>query len=593
MTRPTRIVAFLALAVIGIIHTAALAQDAEENVVIIEKLPMVLDRPGTTYVMKQDLSCPDSGLLIFADDITVDLGGRVLTYGTGERRNEKVKTYNGLQSGNVGHHGIYAPASPREGKDSPVPIRWNTRRKGIVIRNGTVRHGGDISYSDAVYLTGSTGAEVRDLTIEVSAPDSSAIVGGHQSRIHDCRIIHTGTHVSNRHQQLAVIVSGQDAEIWNCTIEGGPQVGIKALDGSHIHHNDIRQNTTATNGYGVQGYGQKNVHVHHNRIIPTNGPGIHVSEKSVGWRVHHNYVEVRERANREYPKGMDTHGIKLEGCRQAKVYENVVVAVSTKGGSPTPLNFSIQKGSNNEVTGNVFVAKKVTSRERATAIYVVGGDGTGTTITDNVFFTNDRVFECYWTPGRNFTFRNSRFYRLRHEDEITTFYFWNSEPVGDLNFVDCVFGPGLKSDGYKFPKTKERWPADAGYTISWTVAIAVKAKGRPVQGAKVVITDASGKVAAEVRTDAAGKIVRELGQFTVHFDARTREVRKEAFAPYTIHVEATGAAPVIVKLPLEKPAAVSIDVATGKHTVSSAKPKSAPDRNKLIEAAKAAAGPKR
>ncbi len=587
------------LGVVSISVTVAIssAQNDSRAVVTIDKLPFVCNKPDTTYRMTRDLSCPDSGILILASGVTIDLDGHTLTYGTGKKLNEKVITYNSLQSGNVGHHAIYVTTDPRRSKDAPVKVGWNYRFTGVVITNGRIKSGaGGISYSDAIDVSGTVNCEIKDLTIEVDAPDSSAIIGGRKSKIHDCKLIHTGTHVSNRHAQLAVIVSGADAEVYNCTLLGGPQVGIKATSGSEIHHNEIRINVVVTNGYGIQGYGQKNIHAHHNRIIAKNGRGLHVSEKSVGWRVHHNYIEARERANKEYPKGLDTHGIKLEGCREAKVYRNVVVCESTERGNPTPLNFSIRANSNNEVYDNVFVAKKVTPKERATAIYLVGGDGTGTTVRDNVFFSNDRMFEVYWGPGNNFTFRNCRFYRLTATDKITTFYFWNSKPARNINFVDCTFGPGVSPNAYHFPKTPENWPADAEFAVSSTVTLIVASNGVPVPGAKVRTVKSAGGLVGDAKiftTDREGKTRHELRQFSVHFHAKDRhQVGVVKYSPYVLRIDAGEAGTHDVEAWPEKMARIEIDLKTGKRIVTPPTPESAPDLAKIIAEAKAAAGPK-
>ena len=586
--------------VLCLVASGSLADPAEP--IPIEKLPTVLDRPGATYVMAKDLSCNDSGILIAADNVTVDLGGKTLTYGTGVRLNQEVMTYNSLQprrgapGANVGHHGIYAPASPRHGKDSPTPTRWNTKRKGIVIRNGLIRHGdgNGLAYSDAVMVNGTVGCEIHDLTIEVSAPDSSGIIGGGGAKIHDCRIVHTGTHVSNRHQILAAIVAGAGSEVYNNTIDGGPQAGIKAAHGAHIHHNDIRHNATVTNCYGILGYGQKDVHAHHNLIISKNGRGIHISEKSSGWHVHHNYVEVRERANREYPKGLDTHGIKLETCRNARVHHNVVVSVSSAGGKPSPCNFGIAAESNNEIYENVFVARKVTQKEAARALYLVGADGTGTKVRDNVYFSNDRMFECYWTPGNNFTFRRCRFYRLAPEDKITTLFFWNAKPATDLSFVDCTFGPGVSPESYDFPKTTEDWPADAEYTVSYTTSVTVKADGAPVAGAKVqAVKNARGAVAdaKALTANREGSTRHELAQLTVRFDAKTRKASVARHSPYTLRIDAGETGTMDLAVDPEKVASIEIDLKTGEREVTPREELPPPDLEKVVAEAKQAAGP--
>ncbi|HUU43629.1 MAG TPA: right-handed parallel beta-helix repeat-containing protein [Planctomycetota bacterium] len=584
------------LVVLGVLSvcTVVAAQDDAAPApapTVIDKLPFTCDQPGT-YVLERDLACNDSGVHILSNDVVIDLMGHTITYGTGVKLNEKAVTYNSLQSGNVGHHAIYVTSDPRASKDAPK-AGWNYRFTGVVIRNGRIRHGDGegLAYSDAINVSGTVGCEIRDLTLEVSAPDSSAIIGGRSSKIHDCTVRHTGTHVSNRHAQLAVIVSGTDAEIYNCTLLGGPQAGIKALSGAEIHHNDIRQNATATNCYGVQGYGQRNVHVHHNLIIPTNGRGLHVSEKSVGWRVHDNYIEPRERANREYPKGMQTHGIKMEGCRDAKVWNNVVYVESVPGGSPTPLNFDVPRDAGNEVYDNVFIAKKVTEKEHATALYCVAGDGTGTSVRDNVFFTNDRLFECIWDAPQSYTFTRNRFYRLSPTDKITTYYFWNAKPVSGFRFVDCTFGPGLSTTGYDFPvKNPEDWPADAQYAVAWTTTFQVKSAGVPVKDAKIVVTDVRGKTLT-FTTDDRGESAVTLDAFTVKFDAAKREVTREVFTPWAARVTAEGLPAKDVQLPGSASATCIVDMKAGTPVVLPAPPGPVPIPAVCIAAAKARAGP--
>jgi len=388
-----------------------------------------------------------------------------------------------------------------------------------------------------------------------------------------------------------VIVSGPDAEVSDCRLLGGPQVGVKAMSGAEIHHNEIRINVVVTNGYGIQGYGQKNVHAHHNLIIAANGRGLHVSEKSTGWNVHHNYIEARERANREYPKGLDTHGIKLETCSNAKIYENVVVCESTRRGNPTPLNFGIRAGSRNEVYGNVFVAKKLTPKERATAIYLVGGDGTGTRIYDNVFFSNDRILEVYWHPGNNFTFSRCRFYKLNDTDKITTLYFWNTKPASNIRFADCVFGDGIDPQAVHFPKTNEKWPADANYTVSWTLSFNVKAADQPVQNAKITVTDKTGNTVT-LTTDKNGNTRAALDEFTTRFDAAARKAHTKTLSPYVVRIDAPGKPSRTVTLPLTTTTSFTIDLVTGVHQTGAFKDQR-PSLEQLIAKMKKQAGPRR
>lgn len=561
---------------------------------VIDKLPFTCDKPGT-YVLEKDLSANDSGILILAKDVVIDLGGHTLTYGAGEKVNDKAMTYNSLQSGNVGHHAIYVTSDPRASKDAANP-GWNYRFTGVVIRNGTIKSGaGGISYSDAINVSGTIGCEIANLVFEMNAADSSAVIAGSKTKLHDCTFRDTNTVVSNRHAQLAVIVCGPETEVSNCVIDGGAQAGVKAADGSHVHHNDIRQNATATNCYGVQGYGQKDIEIDHNLIIPKNGRGIHCSEKSSGWKVHDNYVEPREKANKEYPKGMQTHGIKMEGCRNTQVYNNVVLCVSVPGGSPTPLNLDVPEDGNNDVHDNVFIAKKVTEKEHASAIYCVYGNGKGTRVRNNTFFTNDRAFECIWDAPQAYVFESNRFYRLSPEDKITTFFFWNAKPVSGFRFVDCMFGPGVSPTAYEFPDTKEDWPKDAEFCVDWTATLKVTSDGKPVPDAKVtaVTTKAAAGDARTYTTDAEGTVKVPVRQFGVYFHADTRKADLASDMPCKVKIDSADAGTYEFEVTIDKTSTVEADLKTKTHKVVPRKDEPAPDVEKIIADAKTNAGPRR
>jgi hypothetical protein len=196
-------------------------------------------------------------------------------------------TYNSRQKGNVGHAGILSPSRP-DATDDFKGFQWGGRLNNVLVHNGKVVDGGSkgLAYSTGVDLGGVTGAELKNVIVEVAADDCFGIKVGPRSEVHHITVNHTTRKVTNRHQQLASIYAGVESDVHHCLVLDGPQEGVKALNGSRVHHNLIKLNTKVTNGYGVIGYGQKDLKIYSNRIENRNGRGIHLSEKSSGWEVY-------------------------------------------------------------------------------------------------------------------------------------------------------------------------------------------------------------------------------------------------------------------------------------------------------------------
>ena len=535
--------------------------------VIIEQLPFIIAEPGR-YILTKDLTAEASGIAIAASDVTLDLNGHTITYGLGVAKTDPagrgVMTYNSRQKGNVGHAGIRLPARPDVTEDWPKGVfGWNPRRTGIVVRNGRVTHGtGEgLAYSPAVDLGGAQGVEVSNLRIDMSAPDSEGLIVGKGGTAQHCTLRHSGTHVTNRHQMLAVIVAGAEAEIARCRIDGGPQIGVKATAGSRVHDNIIEHRATVTNCYGVAGYGQPDVQVFHNRIAPANGRGIHLSEKSRRWRVHHNYVEVRETPNKEYSR-MQTHGIKLEGTRDSEVYRNVVVSVSVPGGEPTPLNLDIHAGSNNAIYENVFYGVKASPDEKAYGVYLVGRDGDGSTIRDNLFYTDGIGVDVNWNGARRMTFTRCRFGRVGAEAPSPFIHFWNVKPSAGHRFVDCTFTDGIDPTTFAITADPPARRAEAGYAIEYSLALSFRRDGQPLGQATATILDTDGKAVFSGRTDRKGALAATLVHFAMRFAGKTAEPVTVRPGPYRLRIVA-GDAVHELTLPAVAPMATTVDHSEG------------------------------
>ena len=185
--------------------------------------------------------------------------------------------------------------------------------------------------------------------------------------IHDNTAISNSTVVSNRHQGKEVIGSLGDVggtKVYNNTIIGGPQFGIRVGEtsgsgGYEIYNNDISQNTKVVNGYSISASGNGSL-IHNNIIHPINGRGIHIpGTDSV--QVYNNTITVKEGPNPELTIGF-SHGIKMENATNAKIYNNNVTALAGVDGSGHAYALDISQYSrlpgNNEIYNNTFLKFK-------------------------------------------------------------------------------------------------------------------------------------------------------------------------------------------------------------------------------------------
>lgn len=540
---------------------------AADGEIQVTKAPMKLDKPGT-YILMNDITVEASAFAITSPDVIFDLNGYTITYGTGvqniigEGKGKGIKTYASwvdywpkskklrkkqpeLKSKNLGHSAISCLGNPAQSQDWPDTFGHNwgngDKAKGLVIKNGRIKQGKGkgLAFSPALLLSGARGAELYNLIVEVSEPDSEALKMGPLSKVYNCTFKDTVTSVSNRHAQIPVVEMNTGCEIYQCFLDGSPQVGIKAADDCTIHDNIIKMRVTVTNGYGVQGYRKSNVHIHHNKIIPYEGRGIHVSEKGSNWHVHHNYVEVRVGPNAEYPLGgrmkMTAHGIKLETTSNSKVHDNVVVSISIVGGFPTTLNIDVKPDSNNAVYNNTFVALDRHNKD-SHAVYLMNTDGASLTIEDNTFYSNRWFFHYYWGGTSNNVFRRCTFAKLQPSTADGFIDFANSKPSINNIFVDCQFdGVDPKVSRIRKKETKD-WRADVAYSIAWSLELQVQNAGKAVANAALTVVDASGSEISAT-TDDTGKVLLDFKEYTVSYTKGAEATEVIEHGKYTISVQ--------------------------------------------------------
>ncbi|KPL01797.1 MAG: hypothetical protein AMK75_03890 [Planctomycetes bacterium SM23_65] len=258
--------------------------------------PYTLDKPNTTYLVPKDIQADSTAFNITADGVTLDLGGKTVTY------NEKAGAPDGGASERL--YGWHATRGP-------CGIRTADGKKGIRIVNGTLTQGKANSTSRPagyypVYLRRPRDAEAAGLNVIYAGAQVSGVLVSdaydgcsvHHNVIHD-----KGTELYNRHRGVEAILfsMGTTTKTSKChhnLIKRTRHVGIKASPKNEIFSNEIRIDSYATNSYGVGYYSQKgasDISIHHNRIFGTgfHPIGIGSGQGYSNVRVYENYVEMR------------------------------------------------------------------------------------------------------------------------------------------------------------------------------------------------------------------------------------------------------------------------------------------------------------
>ncbi|MCZ7644609.1 MAG: right-handed parallel beta-helix repeat-containing protein [Planctomycetota bacterium] len=530
---------------------------------LIDQVPIVIEEPGT-YLLGKDLEAEASCIAIKANDVILDLNGHTLTFGTGVRDSGEsgVITYAGKRKGNVGHCAVVSPGRPDRCLDFPEAFNgWGRSQvTGLVLRNGRIvqGRGEGLQFCECVCLYGASAPELHDLIIEYHAADTTGLATGGGAKIHHVTIKSSSTKVSNRHRVLKAILPGDGSEVSFCRIEGVPHLGIYAADGAKIHHNFIRHRATATNGYGINGYHQKNVELYSNVIIAHNGRGIQVSEQADNWKVYDNYIETRETGG----DFKQIHGLKLERAQNSHIHHNTVLVVSTEDGQPTPLSLGLNAGSKVVVEHNTFIALRV-SKPPAFAFYAIHTNCDDDTIADNTFYSNDWAGGVGDSGAESVTFRRCAFRKLAPEDKVRMIAYKNYQKgLGkDIRFIDCFFEAGLDTKAYDFPKGAS-WSNDGDYAVGWSLELVARRAGKALPGVEVVVSDKDGKEAARVKTDAEGKATVELLEFHVVFDAKAKTIAVAQPGPYKVAVRQIDGKPVdfAATVAPTEPLALELDV---------------------------------
>jgi hypothetical protein len=278
------------------------------------------------YCVQQDLQCSDSCFSVQGSNVTLDLNGHTITYGTGNTANRR--------------HGIIGIACSSSKVDgNPCGDQFNN----FTVKNGKIIQGGGGAYSHAISFGpgGGDGLVVENVEITVSGESAKVIYGTYVGgpKVSGVKAYSTSTKVTNRHQLDGVLIAFHEgvneapAEIWNNELIGSPQGGILVTAaGSKVHHNKVRLNSYYTNGFCFYGWGP-NSEIYNNECDNTQGNdagrGVHVYTSGVS--VHDNVLKVRELPrNAEYNGCVagGAYGIQGENATGLRHFNNKITAIA-------------------------------------------------------------------------------------------------------------------------------------------------------------------------------------------------------------------------------------------------------------------------
>ncbi len=546
----------VAVTTIGLLLAIAPSACADDAIQI--DAPGILDKPGATYVLTEDVTAERTAFMIKGDDITLDLGGHTVTYGTAIGVDRSSGVFLRPTGGEEPFVGV-----PKEGfgggdrftlqngriVQGPQPLadKLATRSGRILDAAGNTPGRSCM----AVYVRGCQGLEIKNITTEVNSRDSDNLYVRDcaDAHIHDNHCISRVREITDRHWPGTGVITVAGVrgpmDIHHNVIDGGGQWGIRVSGGDgltghlvQVHHNIIRHRSYTTNGYAV-GASSPNMQIFANVIKPEAGRGIHLTGSSID--CCNNIVDVREKPNPEYPRTR-AHGIKLEGCRHTLVHHNFSRAVAAEGyGDAAPLDFSVGTHSANRVYKNTVVARREPNAGEFWAasinLYSVH-PRTLTQVHDNVFKTNHLHFRVDWGGARDFNFTGNRFETTGDPQDYRFWLFLQSSRAESRNMTLLDNQLVGHTDCRKLGPLHPRIPRQGiEVRVLWTVTVnVVDPSGRGVGGA-LITAEENGKEIAVARSADDGRARLTLLDHRIVGDGKAPF---EEHGPYEVVVRSGG-----------------------------------------------------
>ncbi len=195
------------------------------------------------------VDCPDEGLVIGADDVTLDLNGHT-----------------------IDGDGISPASCPVEGRACDVGVDNTAGHRGVTIRGGSIQQ-----FAAGVVVTGGDGNHLRRLTITHTTNEAIAVLGSTDPVIEDNTMPDPGI-------TGVVVLDSSDAVVSRNVTSGSTGYAMFLMaDHSVIEHNRLE---SGEHGFAVGG---TDTTVRRN-VVSDSGGGIDVSADASGIRVEENLL---------------------------------------------------------------------------------------------------------------------------------------------------------------------------------------------------------------------------------------------------------------------------------------------------------------
>jgi hypothetical protein len=515
----------------------------------------VLATAGTTFILQNNVSAPETCFSIQADDISLDLNGRTITYATAPPADKARFGILGITCSDIdlGAGGV-AEGNPCGG----------TFRRFEVRGPGTIQQSTNAQpFSHGIRLGRGTeeGLKAHDITINVSSGTASVplgtVFGGGNRHIFNLTINYTLPDIFNR-SALQGIAIRLDADANNTpghtvhhnTIMGSPQGGIitRAV-GSKIYSNNILLTGTFTNDFGIYGLAPQ-AEIFNNNIDcspPRSCRGILMNADRL--TVRNNTIVAHEVAeNIEYGGCQlgGAYGIQFENrITNSVASNNTVTAISTDCEARAWRNSNTPPNGGNISRNNRYRGLKAsagggfaTSHSMVSAVDIVSMDDIFEADSTNVEALNGFAHNIRWI-------RPTFIQGPNPAASYVTFMFTPRALAPNVTrnslFVqDPIFQNGASKDSFLMRPIGTIGAVAVEYFIQWTLNLsATDQVGTPLAGATVTITDALGQQAFVGTTDAFGRVSPVLNEFR-RFNTSTAAAITETQTPHSLRISRVG-----------------------------------------------------
>lgn len=449
--------------------------------------------------------------------------------------------------------------------------RTGKRVSGFTLKNGSILQGGARGYGSSPLFF----AHARDIAVEgvqtlTRGMDTNTLNAESASgsvMVRDSTFRHEVDNISNRGLQYATIrLVHVDGSV---RIEGNrfldvPLVGVLLDEGrqTRILRNEFHQRAVVVNGYGILVSSSHDFEIAENRILAENGRGIlldgYRKEPLRDGDIHDNYVEARERFNREYHTRIEARALRMRAGdagshENLNIHHNTFVAETGPGLAQRAYAVRIgyvNKGglmdhANLRVEHNTMRAITTTSdpNSRASALALDGlAPGVELSIRENILESNDASVTLADTEGPaegarliGNTFRKSKKGADRPYVAVHAGY-WTF-PIHDVE----ILGPRLENGA----TLAVRWAGSGAKELSIGYLLTVTAcrEGKPVPDAEVSLRDKKGKVVFSGKTDAQGRI-RDIPAIDLQYRQESKDpnrITARRHDPFDLRVTSGGA----------------------------------------------------